>query len=279
MHPILFTWNLPEWLTSTLTFLPETISPKTYGTLIALGILASWIYGTRAAAKFGVKRDTVTDMFLWLIISSFLGGKFFFYLEEPSRYFVDGNWYKNIGNGFVFYGSMIFAFPTLWWFFKKKQIPGLKMLDVIAVGGALVHMFGRLGCFMAGCCHGVESHSWLAVTFTDPACSARPLDTPLYPTQLFSVSMLIIILAVLFFVKSRKKFDGQLFPIYLMLYAIGRSIIEEFRGDEARGFIMNGWLSHSQFISIFIFSGAAFFYYYLNKRGAKNVGSTSARKD
>ncbi|MGB0429848.1 MAG: prolipoprotein diacylglyceryl transferase family protein, partial [Bacteroidia bacterium] len=75
------------------------------------------------------------------------------------------------------------------------------------------------------------------------------------------------------FVKSRKKFDGQLFPIYLMLYSVGRSIIEEFRGDEARGFIMDGWLSHSQFISIFIFGGAAFMYYLLNKKSKTNTSA------
>lgn len=275
MHPTLFTWFLPQWLVNTFSFLPESISPKTYGTLIATGILASWIYAVRETKKFGVHRDTITDMFLWLILAGFVGGKFFFYLENPSYYFADGNWYKNIGNGFVFYGSMIFTFPTLWWFFKKNKLAPLQMIDVIAIGGAIVHMVGRMGCFMAGCCHGVPTDSWLGVVFSDPTCSARPLDTPLYPTQLFSVGMLVIILSVLFFVKSRKKFDGQLFPIYLMLYSVGRSIIEEFRGDEARGFIMDGWLSHSQFISFFIFSGAAFMYYYLNKKSKNLVGSKS----
>lgn len=275
MHPVLFEWHLPQWLLDILGFLPETISPKTYGTLIAMGILASWLYGTREAKKFGVDKDTMTDMFLWLILAGFVGGKFFFYLEDPGHYFTNGNWYKNVGNGFVFYGSMLFAFPTLWWFFKKRKIPALKMIDVIAIGGALVHMFGRMGCFMAGCCHGVPTNSWLGVVFSDPSCSVQReyLGQPIWPTQLFSVSMLVIILAVLFFVKSRKKFDGQLFPIYLMLYSVGRSIIEEFRGDEARGFIMDGWLSHSQFISIFIFGGAAYMYYYLQKKAKASSGA------
>ncbi|MBI1184432.1 prolipoprotein diacylglyceryl transferase [bacterium] len=278
MHPVLFTWHLPQWLLNTFGFLPAEISPKTYGTLIACGILAAWFYGTYEAKKFGVRKDTITDMFLWLILAGFVGGKFFFYLEDPSFYFSNGHWLKNMGNGFVFYGSMLFAFPTLWIFFKNRKIPPLKMIDVIAIGGAIVHAFGRMGCFMAGCCHGVPTDSWLGVTFTDPLCNARPLDTPLHPTQLYSVFMLLIILSVLFYIKKHRRFDGQLFPVYLMMYAVGRSVIEEFRGDEARGFIMDGWLSHSQFISIFIFLGAAAFYYYLSRK-AKQANGAKADRD
>lgn len=274
MYPILFTWELPEWLLSILPFLPETISPKSYGTLIALGILTSWWFAQREAKKFGVSQNTITDMFLWLIVAGFAGGKFFFYLEDPAFYFSDlSHMTRNFGNGFVFYGSMIFAFPTMYWFFKKHKIPALKMLDVIAFGGAIVHLFGRLGCFLAGCCHGVPTDLWLGVVYTDPACSADPLNTPLHPTQLYSVGMLVIILAVLFFLNKRKQFDGQLFPVYLMIYAVGRSVIEEFRGDEARGFILNGALSHSQFISLFIFLGAAVLYFFLLRKGRDSGGA------
>lgn len=277
MHPILFTWNLPEWLRDLLPFLPESLEPKSYGTMIALGVVAAWLYAVRESKKFGISKETITDMILWLILAGFVGGKFFFYLEDPSYYFNDGRWYQSMGNGFVFYGSMLFAFPTLWWFFKKKNIPALKMIDVIAIGGALVHLFGRLGCFLAGCCHGVPTDSWWGVVFTDTACHAKPLGTPLHPTQLYSVGMLLVILSALFLVKSKRKFDGQLFPVYLMLYSVGRSIIEEFRGDEARGFIMDGWLSHSQFISIFIFAGAAFLYYRFSK--LKSTSSVSKAAD
>lgn len=271
MHPVLFTLKLPEWLLNMLPFLPDTIAPKSYGTLIAIGILAAWFYGTREAKKLGISREVITDMFLWLILAGYVGGRFFFFFEYPDYYFGDlSNMLELSGSGFVFYGSMVFAFPTLWWFFKRKKLPALKMLDIIAIGGAMVHAFGRLGCLSAGCCHGVPTNSWLGITFTDPACMAKPLNTPLHPTQLYSVAMLCIVLTVLFILKKRKQFDGQLFPVYLMIYAIGRSIIEEFRGDEARGFVFDGWLSHSQLISFFIFSGALAFYIYLKKNAAKS---------
>ena len=75
---------------------------------------------------------------------------------------------------------------------------------------------------------------------------------PLYPTQLFDIGVNLIILLVVIFLRKKKQFEGQLFLIYLMLYAVGRSIVENYRGDDARGFLFDGLLSHSQFIAIVI---------------------------
>lgn len=139
------------------------------------------------------------------------------------------------------------------------------MLDIMAVTTCIVHFFGRLGCFMAGCCHGTEWHSHFSVTFTDPACLA-PLNTPLHPTQLYSALMILIILITLILLKRNKRFDGQLFLTYLMAYAAGRSVIEVFRGDLSRGFVIENYLSHSQFISLLVFLGGAVFYYNFSKK-------------
>jgi phosphatidylglycerol:prolipoprotein diacylglycerol transferase len=66
---------------------------------------------------------------------------------------------------------------------------------------------------------------------------------------LFDVGVNLIILAVLFIMIKRQKFHGQLFLMYIMMYGVGRTLVEEFRGDETRGFILNGFLSHSQAIA------------------------------
>ena len=136
----------------------------------------------------------------------------------------------------------------------------------MAITTCIVHIFGRLGCFFAGCCHGIEWHGPLAVTFTDPVCMAKPLDTPLHPTQLYSVAMISSILIILFVIKKNQRFDGQLFLSYLLLYAFGRSIVEIFRGDISRGFVIDEWLSHSQFISLILMIAGGYFYYKLYKK-------------
>ena len=75
---------------------------------------------------------------------------------------------------------------------------------------------------------------------------------PLYPTQLFDIGVNLTIILVVISLRKRKQFEGQLFLIYLMLYALGRSIVENYRGDDTRGFLFDGLLSHSQFIAIVI---------------------------
>jgi phosphatidylglycerol:prolipoprotein diacylglycerol transferase len=194
--------------------------------------------------------DSLSNLYLWSIAAAFIGGKIFFYLENPVKYFGDPSlMLKSLGGGFVFYGSLIFVVPTLYWQLRKMKVPVWPFFDVLAFGGPILHGIGRLGCFMAGCCHGKVCHNALGVTYTHAKSAADPLNVPLYPTQLFDVGVNLIILAVLFIMIKRQKFHGQLFLMYIMMYGVGRTLVEEFRGDETRGFILNGFLSHSQAIA------------------------------
>ena len=154
------------------------------------------------------------------------------------------------GSGFVFYGSMLFAIPTLVFLLKKKKIPIWDYLDVVAIFAPVLHLFGRLGCFMAGCCHGKVCDPAYGIVFTDPESSADPLNVPLYPTQLYSVALLLSIAVLLYLIRNKKQFSGQLFLLYIIIYSIGRGIIEIFRGDEARGYVIENVLSHSQTIAL-----------------------------
>lgn len=264
MYPELFKIPLPEWLQG---FLPAQFTIQGYGTMIALGIIAALLYARWRAGKLGVEKNKMIDLFIYVFIAAFIGGRFFYFFEKPDYYFGNpGNMLEFSGSGFVFYGSLIFAIPVMLWFFKKNKMPVMSMLDVMAGVALLVHMFGRMGCFMAGCCHGLPTDNLLAVTFTHPTSKAEPLGVPLHPTQLYEIFMLLVIFAVISIIRNRKIFEGQLFLVYIMLYAIGRSVIEIFRGDEIRGFVFDGILSHSQLISIFIIAVAAYFYQKMYKK-------------
>ncbi len=265
MHPVLFQFDTPGFLRS---FLPDTITIYTYGFLIACGAIAGTIYTARQAKKqYGLSYEDAQQFILWVILAAVVGGKVFIIFEDPKFYLSNPSaLLKNFGNGFVFYGSLLFAIPTMLIYFKVKKLPALGMLDIMAVTTVIVHAFGRMGCFMAGCCYGVPSQVFFAVTFHDPHSQAHPLGIPLHPTQLYAETNLLIILVVLLFVKQRKQFDGQLFMIYLMLYAVGRSIIEIFRGDLDRGYVVDHLISNSQFISLLVFIGAAWVYGRLRKK-------------
>lgn len=247
MFPKLFTIPIPEFLQG---FLPAHITLHSYGLMIALGVLASFYIALRKSKKFGMDADKLSSLFIWVILAAFIGGKLFFFLEDIDKYIENPSVIKGaMGGGFVFYGSLIFAVPTIVWWLRKEKVPVRPFLDILAFVGPVVHSFGRVGCFLAGCCHGKVCDSWLGVTFSHPDTLAAFKNTPLYPTQLFDIAVNLTILVTIFIIQKKQKFDGQLFLVYLMMYAVGRSIVEVYRGDEARGFIIDGVVSHSQFIA------------------------------
>lgn len=239
----------------------------TYGFMIMLGASLGYFYLSTSAHKdLGIERDKIQNLAILIILSAFIGGKLFFYLENPSYYFSSfDNLKRNFRTGFVFYGSLLFAVPLIIWYFKKQKWPVWPMMDRIAIVACIIHGTGRLGCFFAGCCHGIEADVPWAITFTNELSQA-PLNTPLHPTQLYSATLIFSILVILLMFKRHKRFEGQLFFIYIILYAAGRSIIEIFRGDEARGYIIENVISHSQFISIIVISIAIWMYLKFKKK-------------
>jgi phosphatidylglycerol:prolipoprotein diacylglycerol transferase len=239
----------------------------TYGFLIMLGALLAFLFMARSAKKdLGIDPDKIQTVAIYVIVAAFVGGKLLFYLEKPSFYFHPlSNMLVNFRTGFVFYGSLLFAVPIAIWFFRKEKWPLWPMMDRLAIAGLIVHSMGRMGCFFAGCCYGLPTDLAWGVTFTDEVSQAEPLHTALHPTQLYESFYLLCILAFLFLFKKYQRFQGQLFMIYLMLYAVGRGVIEIFRGDLRRGFIIEDVLSHSQFISILIIAFALWMYRHLSK--------------
>lgn len=243
-----------------------------YGFMIMIGAMLAYFYvSTTMKKELGIATEKIQNLAIIIIVAAFVGGKLFFYFEDPGYYFHPmSNMFKGFRTGFVFYGSLLFAIPAVIWYFRKQQWPVWPMLDRIAIAACILHMCGRLGCFFAGCCHGLPTDSFLGVTFTDPVSQAEPLNVPLHPTQLYSVFLIGSILVFLLMFKRHKRFEGQLFLIYIILYAVGRGVIEIFRGDGRRGFIIDGILSHSQFISLIVISIAIAFMSYLGKKRVNN---------
>lgn len=252
MHPILFEFG--------------SFTIFTYGFCIALGAVLGGVYMWRQGKiEYGWSFDQANMLFVVLIFAGVVGGKLFLLFENPSLYF---NHPAKLfsGSGFVFYGSLLTAIPLMLWYFKKNKLPVGGMLDIMAVVTCIVHGFGRIGCFNAGCCYGLPTDHSLAVTFTNTACQANPLNIPLHPTQLYEAAFIFSILIFLLIQKKYKRFDGQQFLLYLILYAIGRSVLETLRGDLDRGFVVGNWLSNSQFISLLVILGAIYFYVKLNRK-------------
>ncbi|MCG2721148.1 MAG: prolipoprotein diacylglyceryl transferase [Thermodesulfovibrionales bacterium] len=230
---------------------PLTI--HTYGFLIAIGFLIGLWLAVRQATKEGIFPTKIIDLGFYILLAAIIGSRLFFvvinldhYLRNPLDIF------KIWEGGLVFYGGVLLAIPTAIWYVRKNNLALWQTADIFAPSVAIGHVFGRLGCFAAGCCYGKTAQTlpW-GVIFTDPDCLA-PTDVLLHPTQLYESAGELIIFIILIVLRRYKSFNGQLFMTYLLLYSVLRFVVEFFRGDIARGFLIAD-ISVSQSISAGMF--------------------------
>lgn len=230
---------------------PLTI--HTYGFLIAVGFLVALWLAAIQAKKEGIPSGKIMDLGFYILLAAIVGSRFFFILINAGRY-IDRplDVFKIWEGGLVFYGGVLLAVPVAVWHIKRTGMDLWSTADILAPSIAIGHVFGRLGCLAAGCCHGkpAEDLPW-GIIFTDPE-SLAPTNVLLHPTQLYESAGELLIFLALILTRTRKSFEGQLFMMYLILYSVLRFLVEFFRGDIGRGFIMEH-MSVSQGISILIF--------------------------
>jgi phosphatidylglycerol:prolipoprotein diacylglycerol transferase len=230
-----------------------------YGLCIGIGIVLAAGYAARQGKKeFGLTIDHVNNLLLLMLLAGYVGGKAFLLFENPEYLRSPAQLFS--GSGFVFYGSFLFCIPVLLWYLRRNSLPIWPMLDLVAIATCIVHGFGRIGCFMAGCCYGIPVDAGWGVIFTNPVCQASPLNTPLFPTQAVEAAFIFVLFFVLLWLRGRRQFEGQLFLLYAIVYAIGRALLEFLRGDLDRGFLFQQAISTSQFIAVIIALAAVYFY-------------------
>jgi phosphatidylglycerol:prolipoprotein diacylglycerol transferase len=251
-------------------FGPLTI--HTYGLLLALAFIAGIWLASRNAAKAGLNPDSIWNLGLIVIFSALVGAKFLlfvsdysYYIENPREIFS----LATLRSSGVYYGGLLLALAASAWYLHKTKLPSWRVADITAPGIALGQSIGRLGCLSAGCCYGKPTHVPWAIVFTNPYAAENvgvPLNIPLHPTQIYESVGALLLFIYLMWRLGRKHFTGQIILEYLMLYAALRFVIEFFRGDDDRGFVLHGMLSTSQFIGILTILGSAVAFIYLRRR-------------
>jgi phosphatidylglycerol:prolipoprotein diacylglycerol transferase len=245
----------------------------TYGLLVALAFLTALWLAARLARQAGLNADSVTNLGIYCALAAIAGAKLMmflvdipYYLEHPGEIFS----LATLQAGGVFYGGLLAALAVAWWYMRHAKLPPLKTADVFAPAIALGHGIGRLGCFTAGCCWGIECHRPWAVTFTNPAANQLvgvPLNVPLHPTQLYEAAAEFAIFGVLWWRIRRPHATGSIIGLYLMLYSAARFIVEFFRFHE-QGNLWGGPLDTSQWISLLLFALGLYWLTRGTRRGA-----------
>lgn len=241
-----------------------------YGLFLALGFIAGMRVAMHYAKREKMDPSHVMDLMLYIFVSGLVGAKLLHLLVDFDYYRQD--WHRLAAVyqvGGVFYGGLILALLTSFWYVRRRKMDLWQTVDVLVMGLATGQIFGRIGCFLAGCCWGKECYSGfpLAVIFHRPEAAEQvgtPLGIPIHPTQLYEAIPLVGVVLILMYSYNHRKFSGQQLCLYLLLYSVLRFTVELFRGDP-RGFLFDGLLSTSQFISIIAFVGAILIY--LIRRG------------
>jgi phosphatidylglycerol:prolipoprotein diacylglycerol transferase len=251
MHPILIEFG--------------DFSLKVYGLMAALGLLSGIWLASREAERTGEDKERVMDIAFYMVLAAILGARLMYVILEWD-YFAGRplDAFKIWQGGLVFYGGFIGAVVAGAIYVRRHAMPFWKTADFFAIGIPFGHALGRIGCFAAGCCYGLATDLPWAVKFTDPN-SLAPLHVHLHPTQLYSAAGNFAIFGIVYMMRKKKTFDGQLALTYIALYAVMRSIMEFFRGDD-RGAIFFGIISPAQITAMVMVVLAIAGMFYLSRQ-------------
>lgn len=222
-----------------------------YGLCIAVGVLVSLHLMKLRSRKDGFPGEAfVTDMVMTVLVWGFLGARIY-YVVQNLAYFIAAPWkvFAIWEGGLVFYGGAIGFVLGFGILMRRKRLSFWKTLDFILPYGALTHGFGRIGCFLNGCCFGKLCDLPWAVNF-------KGLSGPVHPTQLYEAAYNFLLAAFLIQRRKRPHFEGQISLLYFLLYGLGRYLVEFLREPN---WVWLG-LTSNQWMSVFIMTAAFIFY-------------------
>lgn len=246
-----------------------------YGVLILIGLFAAFFVVGRLASKHGLSYSLIADIGMVAVISGFLGAKVSFFINNPDvfKIFIDSfsisipTAISYLSGGFDFLGGFVLAVPCVYLFLYSKKMLPFTVGDLIAPGLALAHSFGRIGCFMNGCCYGFRTEC--GVRFSSESAvyydqieqglieSYELQSLAVFPTQLLEAGLLLVLAVVLVFSFIHRKFAGETICIYIAAYGMIRFALQFTRDDGGVSFgVLSIW--HLFALAVFAFGVAAF---------------------
>lgn len=231
----------------------------TYALSSVAGILLAGWYACRAARRRGVDDNEIIVLLLVSAVGILLGSHVLYaltnlpallrYLSESANLSL-GDWFRGLlpyVGGAVFYGGLLGGLAAGALYLRIRRLPFAAYADIAAPAIPLFHAFGRIGCFLGGCCYGIPWEG--GITYTR-ALSPEANGVARFPVQLLESALLFALFFLLAALFRRGALRGRLLALYLAVYAVLRFLLEFLRGDAIRGVYFG--LSTSQWISLAI---------------------------
>lgn len=212
-----------------------------YGLMIALGVLASLWVLRRIGPRVGVGYDAAANLVMLMLVAGVVGARVwhvveFWEVEFAGRPFADV--FKVWSGGLVFHGGLIAAMLVLPLWCRATKTSFLTAADLLATVLPLAHAFGRVGCFLFGCCYGKHlsegaPFAWLQVRFPTHAGAAGAKGLPVLPAQLFEAGALLAFFFAVLALQRRMgaRRPGLVVGVYLLGAAVIRFAVEFLRDD------------------------------------------------
>lgn len=265
MRKILFEIPLP--------FFQRNIPIYSYGFMLMVAFLVAISIARWRARKEGIDPNKITDLGIYLVCAGILGARLFFIIQFFDDYKNNlFSIFKIYEGGLVYYGGLFTGIITLFLYVKKHHLPFLKIIDVVIPSAALGLGFGRIGCFLNGCCFGkIAPHMPWAMQFPRTLDKTGMVDgspaflhqyelglvhlsdmhtLPIHPTQLYSFLSdvaLFFILSAFFRFRNR---NGEVLLLFGIIYSVIRFCMELLRGDNP---LLFNFFTVAQIISIGMF--------------------------
>ncbi len=217
-----------------------------YGVLVAAGLWAAYVHYGRLARREGRPADWPSAIVFWAAVGGLIGARLAYVIANWPQF--TGNWREipRIDHGgMIFYGGLAGGALALWAYAVRHGVPWRIFADFVLTGLPLGHAFGRVGCFLNGCCYGVPF----------PALSG-PWFAGRLPVQLFESAGNLALYALLIRLRGRMPFEGALLAAYAAGYGLLRFALEFLRGDPRQQW---AGLTTAQWISLALLAaGVAF---------------------
>ncbi len=239
MHPILFKYG--------------PIEIRFYGLMYVIAILVGsyLIKHEVRRKKLGLTDDEVMNFIVWTVIGGVIGARIYYVLFNLRYYLSDPREIPAIWHGgLAIHGGLIGGAAVAWLYLKKHNVLFWRMADAVAPAIILGQTFGRFGNFMNGDAHGMPTAMPWGIVFPPGSIAGNEFPgIPTHPTMLYELAINFSIFSFLWFMLRKKDYkNGFIFAVYIVMYSLGRFVVEHFRADS----LMLGPIRIAQLVSLAI---------------------------
>lgn len=217
-----------------------------YGIMAGIGFLSAVFVMQRRRDYAQITEDQLINIAVWTMVAGILGARTYYVIANYSL-FSDRPFWKIFAiweGGLVYYGGFLLAGLFLFFYCMKQKLSVARITDLFSIGLPLGHFFGRIGCFLQGCCFGAPTDSFFGFSYPMTSCGSihekpvlnyadivtrYPLQS-IHPVQIYEAFGILLVFIILYRTLGRFK-PGQTTALYFILYGVVRFITESFRGE------------------------------------------------